>query len=123
MKNRDTVGTFAELMRQRLESKSHLDNHYSKDGKLTEEINGWLKDDISFEDLLTHMAEHCGEINALMRVHVNGGGKEKIFVADRDIPELSKQCADCANFAMMIMDRALCRKKVFNPTIGDFAAD
>lgn len=121
MKNNDVVEKFARLMCQRIESKSNFDN-YSK-GELTEEIHGWLKDEYNFEYLLTHMATHCGEINALMRVYVNGNGKEKIIVASRDIPELEKQCADCANFAMMILDRAMKRKKVLNNTIGDFTVD
>jgi hypothetical protein len=54
---------------------------------------------------------------------VNGGSKEKLIVLEEDIQQLANQCADCANFAMMIADRAKKRKKEFKQLLQAFAVD
>lgn len=123
MTNTQAIEHFVEKMKERLEANKHFDNYYCEDGALLEEVDGWLKDEADFEHLLSKMAEHCGEINSLMRLLVNGGGKEKLIVLSEDIDRLVKQCADCANFSMMIADRALRRKKEFKPPLKAFVVD
>jgi len=114
---------FAAAMAERLSKNCCFDNEYDKKGNLITLLPGWLKDNCSFDSLLSKMAEHCGQINDLMRLAINGNSKEKIIVCDEDVDELIKQCADCANFAMMIADRAKRRKKTYREDIDGFAVD
>lgn len=123
MNEHDATEWFAVKMRERMELHEHFDNYYDKYGDLVDRIDGWMKSETGFEYLLTKMAEHCGEINCLMRLMVNGGGKEKLIVVEDDIDQLVKQCADCANFAMMIADRACRRKKQYKQPLKGFAVD
>jgi len=111
---------FTGVMLLRLTAKGHRDRSHDQDGQTQADQPGWLNDECTFDHLLNRMAEHCGQINGLVRVFVNGNNKEKTLVAADDVEELVKQCSDCANFAMMIADRAKHRSHKLIPPLGGF---
>jgi hypothetical protein len=111
---------FASHMTRRLVERSMLDYTYDKSGKLKDSTFGWMRDECDFLHLLDRLAWQVCCINDLIKPFINGGGKEKYFVADDDIAELVKQCADTANFAMMIAQRASNRTKKLIEPLGGF---
>lgn len=89
MKTRESVAWFAERMEKKL---------LANDGK-----NGWLQCDKTYltkrlHDELREMINRAKDIGWSNFNHMP--------IADRDIEELVDECADIANFAMMIADKA-----------------